>query len=282
MRTVREVGTVAGVVVGTLSCALVLAQSAPPQEMRARELFLLPQVRAQQTSSRTPPATPVPRPTPPPAAPQPNRQGTTTTAPPRAGQTAALVSVAPVPLVPQLAFRYSLRRRVSNTRSEEVDTDTKFSAGDAIRINVILNDLAYLYIGQESKNGTWVSLFPGSGESNLLSGYAEISIPRKADEWMVFDATPEAEQVYVAASRRPITDPQQILAASRRNSPAPRPAPNAGPSVQMAGNITPISRGLVVQKVDTAAAQAEHAVYVAAGSGSENEAIAHFTLQRRP
>src|SRR6185503_691277 len=110
----------------------------------------------------------------------------------------SLVSTPPAPS--PLAFRYSLRKRISNARSEEVDTDTTFSNGDAIKVLVTLNDSGYLYVAEQGSSGTWTVLFP-RGENNFVSGYADLEIPRDSGSWLQFDAKPGVEHLFVAASR---------------------------------------------------------------------------------
>jgi hypothetical protein len=275
MITMRNAGLM--LVAGLLSVAAA-AQNAP-RDMKAREAFFFPKAKTQPAVDRTGarPATPG---TVAPAAPASTANPVT--------QPAALGSTSPAPS--PLAFRYSLRKRISNARSEEVDTDTTFVSGDAIKVLVTLNDAGYLYVAQRGSSGNWTVLFP-RGENNFVSGYTDLEIPRDSGSWLQFDANPGVEQLFVAASRRPITDLEQVISASQRGQPAPSaPAIRPG-NLQMAAisdsvvakvRNAVLSRDLTIEKIDTVAGVAEHAVYVATSNGAGNLVIAEFKLQHRP
>jgi hypothetical protein len=277
MRTVRSAGIL---LIGGLLAVAAAAQNAP-KDMKAREAFFFPKAKAQPAVDRggarqvtSAAVVPAPAATPAPAPAKP------------VTQTATLVSApgAPSPL----AFRYSIRRRLSNARSEEVDGDTAFRSGDAIKVFVTLNDSGYLYIAQQGSSGTWNVLFP-RGESNFVSGYTDLEIPRDNGSWLQFDATPGIEHLFVAASRRPITDLEQVISASRGQTPAAAPRPASG-NLQMAAlsdaavarlRSTVLTRDLTIEKIDTAAGAAEHAVYVATSTGTGSLVVADFKLQHR-
>src|SRR5438477_120580 len=114
------------------------AQDTPPKDMKAREAFYFPKASVQQTGTRTgarqatPASTGAVRQSG-------DTRGASAPAPPAAPQRTGTAAVLPVTLAPAgtpLALRYSLRKRLTANRSEEVDTDSTFAQGDAIKVLV--------------------------------------------------------------------------------------------------------------------------------------------------
>ncbi|MBL8219180.1 MAG: DUF4384 domain-containing protein [Bryobacterales bacterium] len=270
---------------------LVVAQSKP--ELTARELFFVPAAvtaakksstgAAKQTVAQAPKKTgeviakntPKTRPQPQPAV-EPQEIHTDTEV--------KLVSAGYTGPRP-LGIRYSLLKRVTDGWME-VNADSTFQSGDAIRVQVEANEDGYLYIVARGSSGSWDVLFPNkdvrAGTNFIESGDAQI-LPSPKGLWR-FDNKRGQERLFLVMARKPVGDLDKLIydlnqAGKPAAAPAPAPAKPAAPVSQpkpstpepkdapkrtmLATNIRPIddqlvgrlrsqmvSRDLVFEKVD--------------------------------
>ncbi len=206
-----------------------------------------------------------------------------------------------------LGLRYSLLKEAGGG-TVEVDADSVFRSGDRIRITVMANDRAYLYIVQRGSSGNWGVLFPSqeiNGGNNVIEKDRVYEIP--AGHWFAFDQQPGKERLFIVLSRRPEPNLEKMMyrlqeGETARPGATPAAAPAEAPKVLMAMD-RPINdalvqrvraevyaRDLVFEKVDektpaSAAAPApkqEKAVYVVNKTGSaESRVVADVTLNHQ-
>ncbi|MBL8176494.1 MAG: DUF4384 domain-containing protein [Bryobacterales bacterium] len=268
---------------------LVVAQSKP--ELTARELFFVPAAvtaakksptgAAKQTVAQAPKKSPdvVAKNTPksrpqPPVTPQEVYTDTEVKL-----VTAAYSGPRP------LGIRYSLLKRVTDGWME-VNADSTFQSGDAIRVQVEANEDGYLYIVARGSSGSWDVLFPNkdvrTGNNFIESGDSQI-LPSPKGLWR-FDNKRGQERLFLVMARKPVGDLDKLIYDLNQSgkpaaAPAPAPVKPAAPVSQpkpsapepkdppkrtmLAGNIRPIddqlvgrlrgqmiSRDLVFEKVD--------------------------------
>lgn len=184
-----------------------------------------------------------------------------------------------------LGIRYSLLKRVTDGWLE-VNADSTFQSGDAIRVQVEANEDGYLYIVARGSSGSWDVLFPTkevhSGNNFIESGDAQI-LPSPKGLWR-FDNKRGQERLFLVMARKPVGDLDKLIydlnqAGKPAAAPAASPAKPAAPVSQpkpsapepkdapkrtmLATNIRPIddqlvgrlrsqmvSRDLVFEKVD--------------------------------
>jgi len=185
-----------------------------------------------------------------------------------------------------LGMRYSVLKRQSDGRYDEVDADSVFHSGDKIRLNIEVNDSAYLYIVMKGSSGKWLPLFPAreiSGGDNRVEKGRLYQIPPGDQGRFAFDEYAGEEKLFLVLSRKPEPDFEKLIYAISSGlsvAPAAAPANENKPQairVMMAANMPPIdddlvsrirsgfiSRDLVFEKVDdsTPGAKKETAVYV--------------------
>lgn len=177
-----------------------------------------------------------------------------------------------------LGLRYSILKR-QNGAFHEVDPESTFQSGDAIRVSVEANDTGYLYIVMKGTSGNWRLLFPSpeidNGNNRVARG-RRYQIPSK--NAFVFDEQPGTEKLFLVLTRRPEPDLEKLIYAlsSGQELPADTTRPEAK-SMIMAENRQAIgddlvnrlrgrvlARDLVFEKVDekTPGEVKETAVYV--------------------
>ena len=177
-----------------------------------------------------------------------------------------------------LGLRYSILKRQDDA-FREVDPESTFRSGDAIRVSVEANDTGYLYIVMKGTSGNWRLLFPSpeidNGNNRVARG-RRYQIPSK--NAFVFDEQPGTEKLFLVLTRRPEPDLEKLIYAlsSGQELPADTTRPEAK-SMIMAENRQAIgddlvtrlrgrvlARDLVFEKVDekTPGEVKETAVYV--------------------
>ncbi len=183
-----------------------------------------------------------------------------------------IVNAAAIPL----GLRYSILKRSGN-EFLEVDPESTFHSGDAIRVSVEANDTGYLYIVMKGASGNWRPLFPSaeidSGNNRVARGRRYQIPPRNA---FVFDQQAGIEKLFLVLTRRPEPDLEKLIYAlsSGSESPAGKPEPKIMILAQnrsaigddlvdrLRGKV--LSRDLVFEKVDetTPGERKEVATYV--------------------
>ncbi len=212
----------------------------------------------------------------------------------RVPQTGKIVPVAYGQRMP-LGVRYSLLKR-TESGLVEVDPGGVFRAGDRIRVNVEVNDTAYLYMVNRGSSGAWKVLFPAAeiqGGDNRVEPGRRYQIP--AQHVFTFDEQPGVEKLFLVLSRQPETDLENLIySLSRRPGTETTPArpPAATPlgkteKILLAQNLGPIedslvgrlrntyARDLIIEKVDeaTPGPKKEHAVYVVNTTGRDDSRV---------
>lgn len=191
-----------------------------------------------------------------------------------------------------LGLRYSLRKE-AGSGTVEVDADTSFKSGDRIRLSVMANDRAHLYIVQRGSSGNWGVLFPSpeiNGGNNVIEKEKAYEIP--AGNWWAFDEQPGKERLFIVLSRRPEPNLEKMIYQLQEGE---RPAEDK-PKLLLAQD-RPINdalvqrvksevyaRDLVFEKVDdkTPGEKKEKAVYVVNKTGStESRVVADVTLNHQ-
>ena len=168
-----------------------------------------------------------------------------------------------------LGIRYSLLKRVTDGWME-VNAESTFQSGDAIRVQVEANEDGYLYIVTRGSSGSWDVLFPNkdvrAGTNFIESGDAQI-LPSPKGLWR-FDNKRGQERLFLVMARKPVGDLDKLIYDLNQNGrpEAPAAAPPAStkktaapaqpkPSTpdpkdppkrtMLAGNIKPIDDQLV-------------------------------------
>lgn len=157
-----------------LLSAAISAQKTEPG-LRPRELFYHP--------PPPPPAVTAPKPTPklaPPGKP-----------------------VKPAAVVP-LVLRYSVLRRIEENRFTEVSPDTVFQTGDAVKLQVEVNERAYLYVIAQGTSGSWDVVFPrpDHGETKHIVERGEKQEVPRGRPWTLEEPR-GAEKIFLLVSRQP-------------------------------------------------------------------------------
>jgi hypothetical protein len=184
------------VMIAVLSSA-VWAQDAG---LKARELFYSPppDTTSQPPAKKSLPARiPQTRPTP----------GGSPGASPRVTPVA---NVANVPL----GLRYSVLKRDGSGKFVEVDPDSSFRSGDAIRLTVDANSSGYLYVVAQGPSGKWKPLFPSEeagGGSNRIERGSSQQIPPADMRPLVFDQQTGTEKLFLVLSRKPEPDLDTLI-----------------------------------------------------------------------
>ena len=294
-----------GVLAGAVCAA---AQSAPPGQLNARELFY-----NAATGHEAPTAAPAPKPAEPPKA-KPRRKVLAKTAPPPDPAPAAVPSTSasspniipvsaitePAPNSPParaLGLKYTVVRIVDRQRVE-VPRDTVFHAGDLVQFSVEPNGPGYLYIVKQGSSGTWEPVFPSpeiAGASNRVEGWRKYMMP--PGHALVFDEQTGTEKIFIVLSRVEVPDLENLiydLKGGTQPVSTPEAAPQPYPKTIVAGlrigddTIDHLrqasSRDLIIQPVDddTPGDRKENAVYVVNPTGrSESRVTADIELVHR-
>jgi hypothetical protein len=192
-----------------------------------------------------------------------------------------------------LGVRYSILKEAGGG-ALEVDSDTVFRWGDRIRVTVMANDRAHLYIVQRGSSGNWGVLFPSpeiNGGNNVIEKDRVYEIP--AGHWFAFDEQPGKERLFIVLSRRPEPNLEKMMYRLQEGE-APAPPAAEKPAKMLLAQDRPINdalvqrvrsevytRDLVFEKVDekTPGEKKEKAVYVVNKTGNEeSRVVADVTL----
>lgn len=193
--------------------------------------------------------------------------------------TASPVTEAVVPL----GLRYSLLKRSSEGKFDEVDPGTVFHSGDRLRVRVEANDTGYLYILHRGSSNTWGVMFPNpdvaAGDNRVERGKV-YEMPSGAN--LLFDDQVGTERLFVILSRKPEPDLEKLiynLTNSGKSTPVQAPAVAKDTPKLLAASRESVddsvisryrkanmmvSRDLIFEKVDDTAGadNKERAVYV--------------------
>jgi hypothetical protein len=260
------------IVLGVISLP-IFGWSQTEQKLRARELFFTPPPAAQQKKPATAvqkqssahKKTQVAKERPPSA-------GNQSTAPAKASPVAEpdipIVNASAVPL----GVRYSILKRQGG-QFGEVDPESTFRSGDAIRVSVEANDTGFLYIVMQGTSGNWRLLFPSpeidSGNNRVVRN-RRYEIPSR--NAFVFDEQAGTEKLFLVLTRRPESDLEKLIysLSSGRETAGQKEMmlANSRPAIsddlvnRLRGRV--LARDLVFEKVDetTPGERKETAVYV--------------------
>jgi hypothetical protein len=107
-----------------------------------------------------------------------------------------------------LGLRYSILKQGAGGQFSEVDVDTVFHSGDAVRVTVEANQDGYLYLLNKDTSGTWSLLFPPQIENgnNRVQAYRRIEVPAAAGSVFMFNGRPGVERLFIILSSRPESD----------------------------------------------------------------------------
>jgi hypothetical protein len=114
-----------------------------------------------------------------------------------------------------LGLRYAVLKRDPNGAYREVDPDTSFRTGDAIRLQVETNTPGYLYVVTQGTSGQWQLLFPRpevAGGSNRVEPHAKIEVPGEKGVWK-FDEHAGTEKLFLVLARQPEPDLDKLIYA---------------------------------------------------------------------
>jgi len=193
-----------------------------------------------------------------------------------------------------LGLRYAVLKRDSSGVFKEIDPDTTFRTGDAIRLHVESNTSGYLYVVNQGASGQWQLLFPRpdvSNGSNHVDPHAQITVPSEKAVWR-FDEHPGTEKLFVVLARQPEPDLDKLIYSIQGGN------PETGGRQLLAQNTIRndvvdhlrgqvLSRDLVFEKVDentsdTAPVKNETAAYVVSTNPAPDaRLVKDFALQHR-
>jgi len=114
-----------------------------------------------------------------------------------------------------LGLRYAVLKRDPSGAYREVDPDTSFRTGDAIRLQVETNTPGYLYVVTQGTSGQWQLLFPRpevAGGSNRVEPHAKIEVPGEKGVWK-FDEHAGTEKLFLVLARQPEPDLDKLIYA---------------------------------------------------------------------
>jgi len=114
---------------------------------------------------------------------------------------------------PRLGMMYKIEQLQASGGTIEVDPDTVFKTGDAIRLLIGVNMDAYVYLVTVGASGEGSILFPQPGEYNHLKAFQPTLVPAAPADPIIFEEPAGSEILYVRVSRTPVKDLQKLLAA---------------------------------------------------------------------
>jgi hypothetical protein len=138
-----------------------------------------------------------------------------------------------------------------------IDGQEILRSGDKLALHVALSESAYVYVGLLAADGSRSVVFP-QGESTILGAAVDHRIPAPG-QWFKLDRDSGQEDIFVYASRKPLTQEQTLALiaedGARVRAQAPKPAPKAkrprkpsaaAPPDDAPGGLSPDTRGLAV------------------------------------
>jgi hypothetical protein len=204
-----------------------------------------------------------------------------------------------------LGLRYAVLKRDPSGAYREVDPDTSFRTGDAIRLQVETNTTGYLYVVTQGTSGQWQLLFPRpevSGGSNRVEPHIKVEVPGDKGVWK-FDEHAGTEKLFVVLARQPEADLDKLIyaignGAAGGGAAGGGAAGNGGREALMAQATIRddvvshlreqmLSRDLVFEKVDQGTADSapvknENAAYVVnISTAPDARVVKDFALQHR-
>jgi Domain of unknown function (DUF4384) len=167
-----------------------------------------------------------------------------------------------------LGLRYSLLKEVDGDLVE-TSPGMKFSTGDLIRLSVMGNQKAWLYVVGRGASGEWLSLFPNanSGQrSNELIPGRKYQIPGGTGQYFKFDEPPGTERLFILMSKQPVSDPKELVRGLKRSESPSAPADPKWNDTLMAGLRETVERDIVNTTIDEPAGaqnpSGDKAIYV--------------------
>ena len=191
-----------------------------------------------------------------------------------------------------LGLRYAVLKRDPAGAYHEIDPDTTFRTGDAIRLQVETNTSGYLYVVTQGTSGQWQLLFPrpdvASG-SNHVDGHTKLEVPGHNGQWK-FDEHAGTEKLFLLLARQPQPDLDKLIyTIGGANSGGPALVAQATIRDEVVSHLRQqmLSRDLVFEKVDEGTSDAapvknENAAYVVNVSNAPDaRVVKDFALQHR-
>lgn len=277
--------------------------SAAPANLTAREIFYSPHpapataVKSSTSARKRPAQSPAPK------SAETEREATVasvgshTTVP--SGQQAKIINAADHP-GKALGLRYTLMK-VSGGSAQPVGIHSVFHSGDRIKLNLEVNDPAYLYVVSRGSSGTWSPLFPSKDVddgSNRVEPGRTYDIP--PGHVIAFREPSGSERLFIVVSREPEPSLEKLIYSMNKSGSggtggSPQPATGDATKVLMAsahigedtvGGLRAYSRDLIVEDANEAAsngsdaaAAGEKSVYVVNPTGSaDSRVVAEITL----
>jgi hypothetical protein len=168
-----------------------------------------------------------------------------------------------------LGLRYSILKRSADGSYVEADPATVFTADDALRLTVEVNETGYLYILKQDPTGQWTSLFPIVGPGTKTDSPAakveartRYLIPAAGE--LRLEGAPGPTPLFIVVAHEPLPEFRSLV--PRRKSEVDGGGKSAAPLDALANRARAEtgSRRLLVEKVEPTqpGAPNEQAVYV--------------------
>lgn len=131
--------------------------------------------------------------------------------------------------VPQpLGLRYTVLRQDADGGYSEIFPETIFHSGDKIRLSVMANQPAYLYLISRGSSGSWRALFPeanAAAGSNRVEAGRVYQIPSSPDRSFQFNGQKGGERILLLLSRTPVSDLDSVISDLRQHTTPSSDAP---------------------------------------------------------
>ena len=112
-----------------------------------------------------------------------------------------------------LGLKYIVEREDASGKHTQVDADSTFRTGEAIRFRIEVNSDAYVYLVARGASGDGNFLFPMAGEDNRLKAFQSVQVPAEPADPIRFDEPAGTETLYILVSRSPVPDLDRLLPA---------------------------------------------------------------------
>ncbi|MGH7166515.1 MAG: DUF4384 domain-containing protein [Nitrospiraceae bacterium] len=168
-----------------------------------------------------------------------------------------------------LGLRYSILKRRADGRYAEADPVTAFSASDALRLTIEVNETGYLYILKQDRAGKWTILFPTAApvtktdvpEAKVLAR-TRYMIP--ATGALTLERTPDPTPLLIVFAREPQPEFRNIVPGRKPDADVAGKSPAQLGALANRARTDADSRSLLVEKVEPTqpGTPNEQAVYV--------------------
>lgn len=167
-----------------------------------------------------------------------------------------------------LGLKYGLSK-VSAEQAAPVDPAGPLSPGDAVRLDIEVNDTGYLYIVQRQASGAWKLLFPTpeiEHGSQFVRSHVVYSIPPA--EGLKLEFPGGAERFFVVLARQPVKELEGLMVTAAAGGAAGAALPEVSEeTLDKLRNSSP-SKDLLTER-----SPSEKAVYVVNRSGKPESVV---------